>query len=100
MTTADRVNARGRSLPFKWGTLPPNAPSRPFPLPPTRKGGQVLSQPDYDYATYAPPGTKCATCEQPIGKDQVSRRTTTERQSGPPAVVYRHFPEDCAGGES
>ncbi|GGW18668.1 hypothetical protein GCM10018980_58540 [Streptomyces capoamus] len=50
----------------------------------------------YDYATYAPPGSKCAECGHAIGRDQVVRRTTAERASGPPAnVSYRHFDGEC-----
>jgi hypothetical protein len=50
----------------------------------------------YDYATYAPAGTRCAECRHVIGKDQVVRRTTAERVSGPPVEVsHRHFDGEC-----
>jgi hypothetical protein len=95
MTPADRAShARGRSLPIEWGALPPNAPSRPSPYPRDGRTAQVLSS-EYDYATYAPPGTRCAACGQCIEPDQVARRATTDRTSAGPAMSYRHLPKDC-----
>ncbi len=93
MTTADRVFARGRSLSFDWGTLPPNAPSRPSPCSRLGRTASVLQPGDFDYATYAPPGTNCADCNKPIKSTQVARRTDS------PNVTYRHFPEDCPAKE-
>ncbi|GGY27460.1 hypothetical protein GCM10010363_05140 [Streptomyces omiyaensis] len=43
-----------------------------------------------EYATYAPSRQTCPECEEPFGSLEVCRRGTVERQSGPPAVVYRH----------
>jgi hypothetical protein len=50
---------------------------------------------EYDYATYAPPGTKCTKCGQDIKRDQVARRSTDGDET-----TYRHFPEDCPKGKS
>lgn len=43
-----------------------------------------------EYATYGPEGVTCPECNQPIGVLEPCRRGSVERQSGPPAVVYRH----------
>ncbi len=53
----------------------------------------MLQPGDFDYATYAPPGTNCADCNKPIKSTQVARRTDS------PNVTYRHFPEDCPAKE-
>jgi hypothetical protein len=47
-----------------------------------------------EYATFAPIGETCPECDKPIGALEICRRGTVERQSGPPAVVYRH--SECA----
>ncbi|MFF9017761.1 hypothetical protein ACF09C_32995 [Streptomyces sp. NPDC014870] len=43
-----------------------------------------------EYTTYAPKGETCPECSAPIGALEPCRRGSVERQSGPPAVVYRH----------
>lgn len=47
-----------------------------------------------EYTTFAPAGQTCPNCQQPIKSLERCRRGTVERQSGPPAVVYRH--RECA----
>lgn len=48
----------------------------------------------WEYNTFAPKGETCPDCKQPIASLDRCRRGTFERQSGAPAVVYRHI--DCA----
>ncbi|WP_345670496.1 hypothetical protein [Streptomyces similanensis] len=59
-------------------------------------GATELSGAQDEYATYPPDDTECATCGRAFKPMEVARRSSAARQSGPPAVTYRHFDEDCA----
>ncbi|MCX4959606.1 hypothetical protein [Streptomyces virginiae] len=48
----------------------------------------------WEYNTFAPSGQTCPACKKPIKTLERCRRGSMERQSGAPAVVYRHI--DCA----
>lgn len=98
MTTADRANARRRSL-FDWGVLHPNG-RHPSPLVSTRRVAN-LSQPSTDasqreYSTYAPKGAKCRKCGKPFRTLETVTRVAVERASGgSSADQYEHHA--CGG---
>lgn len=48
---------------------------------------------EWEYVTYAPPGSKCSACLGAVKPLDPVRRGTIERASGPPVVVYRHSGE-------
>lgn len=44
----------------------------------------------HEYLTFAPSDQTCPACKRVIGPLEPVRRGMLQRQSGPPAVVYRH----------
>ncbi len=44
----------------------------------------------WEYVTYAPAGSRCSACTQPIKTLETVRRGSMKRASDAPAVIYRH----------
>lgn len=91
MTTADRVNARGRSL-FDWGVMPPNGRRLSRTQGRAANVSQTTNAREGEYSTYAPKGEKCRRCLKPFKTLETCRRVVTDRSSGGPALgPYEHI---------
>lgn len=44
----------------------------------------------WEYFTYVPAGSRCASCLREIKSLELARRGSMERVSGAPVVIYRH----------